>query len=380
MKHISIIGSTGSIGTQTLDIVRENPLHFKIAGLTANSNIELLKKQIDEFNPSIVAVMDKEKADELSNDVDIEVLSGIEGLNKVSTLETCDTVVTSVVGASGIMPTINAIKSKKNVALANKETLVVAGEVIMDLVEKNGITLTPIDSEHSGLFQCLEKQNIEDIKKIYITASGGPFHTFKKEDLENVTLKQALNHPTWNMGAKNTVDSATLMNKGNEVLEAMHLFRLPMSKVDAVIHPQSLIHAFIEFVDGNFLAQLSKNDMRFPIQYALSFPKRLPNNFEKLNLAKLKDLTFKEIDTELFPCFKYAKIAGETGGTLPAVLNAANEVVVSAFLKEKIKFTHIPILIKKMMDNHNVIKNPSLEEIMDVDKEVKKNLQKEIDE
>ncbi len=377
MKNISILGSTGSIGTQTLDIVKQYSNEFKIIGLTANSNIELLKKQIEEFKPQAVAVMQKEKADLLKENV--EVYSGMGGLIKIATLNETNTVVNALVGSSGILPTVNAIKSKKNIALANKETLVVAGEIVMNLVKENNITLTPIDSEHSGLFQCLEKQNKDEIEKITITASGGPFHNLRKEDLENVTLQQALKHPTWQMGGKNTIDSATLMNKGNEILEAMHLFNLPISKVDAVIHEQSLIHAFIEFVDGNFLAQISKNDMRFPIQYALSYPKRFPNNFEKLDLDTLQKLTFKKIDEEMFPCFKLAKIAGKLGGTMPAVLNAANEIAVSAFLKDKIRFPDIPRLIKKMMDEHNVIKNPDLDEILDVDKKIKEKTKREIE-
>jgi len=379
MKNISILGSTGSIGTQTLEIVKQYPNEFKITGLTANSNIELLKKQIEEFKPQAVAVMQKEKADLLKEQIDLEVYSGMEGLIKIATLENVDTVINSLVGSSGILPTVSAIKSKKNIALANKETLVVAGEIVMNLVKENNSTLTPIDSEHSGLFQCLEKQNKDEIKKIIITASGGPFHNLKKEELENVTLQQALKHPTWKMGGKNTIDSATLMNKGNEVLEAMHLFQFPIEKVGAVIHEQSIIHALIEFVDGHFLAQLSKNDMKFPIQYALSYPKRLPNNLEKLDFENLKKLTFKKIDEEMFPCFKFAKIAGKSGGTMPAVLNAANEIAVSAFLKEKIKFLDIPGLIKKMMDEHSVIKNPDLDEILDVDKTIKEKTKKEIE-
>jgi len=380
MKQISILGSTGSIGTQTLDIVKQYPDEFKILGLTANSNIELLKKQIEEFKPESVAVMNKEKADLLKEQTDIEVHSGMDGLIKIATLNDTDTVINSLVGSSGILPTVNAIKSKNNIALANKETLVVAGEIVMNLVKENKITLTPIDSEHSGLFQCLEKQNKDEIKKIIITASGGPFHNLKKEDLENVTLQQALKHPTWQMGGKNTIDSATLMNKGNEVLEAMHLFQFPIEKIGAVIHEQSIIHALIEFVDGHFLAQLSKNDMKFPIQYALSYPKRFPNNLEKLDFENLKKLTFKKIDVGMFPCFKYAFEAGEAGGTMPAVLNAANEVAVQYFLNGKIRFLDIPRLIKKMMDEHNLIKNPDLDEILDVDKKIKEKTKKEIEE
>lgn len=380
MKTLSILGSTGSIGTQTLEIVKRYPNEFKIIGLTANSNIELLKKQIEEFKPEAVAVMQKEKADLLTEKVDIPVYAEMDGLIKIVTLNEANTIVNSLVGSTGILPTINAIKSKKNIALANKETLVVAGEIVMSLVKENNVTLTPIDSEHSGLFQCLEKQNKDEIKKITITASGGPFHNLKKEDLENVTLQQALKHPTWNMGGKNTIDSATLMNKGNEILEAMHLFQFPMEKIGAVIHEQSIIHALIEFIDCHFLAQLSKNDMRFPIQYALSYPKRLPNNLEKLDLINLQKLTFKKIDEEMFPCFAYAREAGKIGGTMPAVLNAANEVVVQYFLQDKIKFLDIPRLIKKMMDEHNVIKNPDLNEILDVDKTIKEKTKKEIEE
>ncbi|MFH1664322.1 MAG: 1-deoxy-D-xylulose-5-phosphate reductoisomerase, partial [archaeon] len=352
---------------------------FKIVGLTANSNIELLKKQIEEFKPEAVAVMQKEKADLLKEQTNIEVHSGMEGLIKIASLENANTVVNALVGSSGILPTVNAIKSKKNVALANKETLVVAGEIVMNLVKENNIALTPIDSEHSGLFQCLEKQNRDEIKKIIITASGGPFHNLKKEELENVTLQQALKHPTWQMGGKNTIDSATLMNKGNEVLEAMHLFQFPIEKIGAIIHEQSIVHALIEFIDGHFLAQFSKNDMKFPIQYALTYPKRFPNNLEKLGFENIKKLTFKKIEVGMFPCFKYAYEAGKIGGTMPAVLNAANEVAVQYFLQDKIKFLEIPRLIRKMMDEHNVIKSPDLDEILDVDKKIKGKTKKEIE-
>ena len=379
MKSLSILGSTGSIGTQTLDIARNNPDEFKIIGLTANNNIEILKKQINEFNPEAVAVMNEEKADELKKDIDINVYSGIDGIIKIATLNEADTVINSLVGSIGVKPTIEAIKSKKNIALANKETLVTAGSVVMEEVRKNNVNLMPIDSEHSAIFQCLNGENINDVNKIIITCSGGAFKNLTKQQLEKATAEDALQHPTWNMGNKITIDSATLMNKGFEVIEAHWLYNLPYEKIDVVIHPKSIIHSLVEFKDNSVLAQLGNPDMKIPIQYALSYPKRFNSDSKKLNLTEIKNLSFSEPDFELFPCLKYAYDAGKTGGTLPAVLNAANEVLVHAFLENKIKFLDIPKLINKMMDSHNVIKNPDLNQILDVDKKVKEDTKKIIE-
>ena len=371
MKNLSILGSTGSIGTQTLDIARNNPKEFKVIGLATNKNIELLKKQIIEFNPEAVAVMDEEKADLLKEDADINVYSGIDGIIKIATLNEADTVVNSLVGSIGVKPTIEAIKSKKNIALANKETLVVAGRIVMEEAKKNRVNLMPIDSEHSAIFQCLNGGDIKDVNKITITASGGPFRNYSKGQLENATVQDALKHPTWNMGNKITIDSATLMNKGFEVIEAHWLYGVAYENIEVVIHPQSIIHSLVEFKDNSTLAQLSLPNMKIPIQYALSHPKRLPLETKKLNLIEIKNLDFEKPNFDLFPCLKYAYDAGVLGGTMPAVLNAANEVAVHSFLNKKIKFNEISIIIKKLMDTHNVIKNPNLNQILEVDEKIK---------
>lgn len=379
MKIISILGSTGSIGTQTLDIVKNNPNEFKVVGLTTNKNIELLKKQIIEFKPEAVAVMDEEKADLLKKDVDLNVYSGIDGIIKIATLNEVNTVVNSLVGSIGVKPTIEAIKNKKNIALANKETLVTAGSVVMEEVKKNNVNLMPIDSEHSAIFQCLNNEDINDVNKITITASGGPFRNYSKEQLENVTVQDALKHPTWNMGNKITIDSATLMNKGFEIIETHWLYGIEYDKLDVVVHPQSIIHSMVEFKDNSTLAQLSFPDMKIPIQYALSYPKRFPLQTKKLNLTEIKNLSFENPNPDLFPCLKYAYDAGIKSGTLPAVLNAVNEVAVYAFLDNKIKFLDIPRLINKMMQDHKIIENPDLNQILDVDKRVKEETKKIIE-
>ena len=379
MKSLSILGSTGSVGTQTLDIAKNNPSEFRIVGLTANKNIELLKKQIKEFNPEAVAVMDSEKADLLKEEVNINVYSGINGIIKIAALSEADTVVNSLVGSIGIKPTIEAIKSKKNVALANKETLVTAGSVIMQEVKKNNVNLMPIDSEHSAIFQCLNGEDIDNVEKIIITASGGPFRDYSKEQLKNIKVEDALRHPTWKMGSKITIDSATLMNKGFEVIETHWLYNFPYEKIETVIHPQSVIHSLVEFKDNSVIAQLGLPNMKIPIQYALSYPKRLEQNSKKLDLIEIQNLSFSKPNFALFPCLKFAYDAGIAGGTLPAVLNAANEIAVYAFLENKIKFLDIQKLIEKMMQRHNIKKNPGLNEILDVDKKVKEETKKVIE-
>src|SRR3990167_3801081 len=316
MKHISILGSTGSIGTQTLDIVRQFPDEFKVVGLTTNKNSDLLLKQIKEFKPKAVAIMDKSKTDDLLNFSSCQVYSGIEGLNKIAALQEADTVVNALVGSVGIEPTYNAIKSKKNIALANKETLVAAGSVIMEEIKKNNVALMPIDSEHSAVFQCLNGENIKEVDKITITCSGGPFKNYGKEQMENVAPHDALQHPTWNMGNKITIDSATLMNKGFEVIEAHYLYDIPYEKIEVIMHPQSIIHSLVEFKDNSVLAQLGNPDMKIPIQYALSYPKRLNSDSKKLDLLEVKSLSFSKPDFDLFPCLKYAYDAGIAGGSL----------------------------------------------------------------
>ena len=380
MKYLSILGSTGSIGTQTLDIVRQFPNEFKIVGLTSNKNSDLLLKQIKEFKPKAVAIMDKSKVDDLLNFSSCQVYSGIDGLNKIASLQECDTVVNSLVGSVGIEPTHNAAKNKKNIALANKEALVAAGSVIMEEIKKNNVNLMPIDSEHSAIFQCLNGENIKEVEKITITCSGGPFRNFSKDQLEKAAVQDALNHPTWSMGNKITIDSATLMNKGFEVIEAHWLYNIPYEKIKIVIHPQSIIHSLVEFHDKSVIAQLGLPDMKIPIQYSLSYPKRFPSSSKSLNLAEIKNLEFKEPDFEKFPCLKYAYEAGTAGGTLPAVMNAANEVAVRAFLDSNIRFLDIPILIRRMMDEHKLIKNPALSEILEADRKAKDETKRIIEE
>ena len=380
MKYLSILGSTGSIGTQTLDIVRKFPDEFKIAGLTTNKNSELLLKQIKEFKPKAVAIMDKTKIDNLLNFSSAQVYSGIEGLNKIAALNEADTVVNALVGSVGIEPTCNAIKNKKNIALANKETLVAAGSIIMEEVKKNNVNLMPIDSEHSAIFQCLNGESIKEVSKITITCSGGPFKNYTKQQLENANVQDALKHPTWNMGNKITIDSATLMNKGFEIIEARWLYEIDYEKIKVVIHPQSIVHSLVEFVDNSVIAQLGMPDMKIPIQYALTYPKRFPTMQSSLDLARIKTLEFKEPDFEMFPCLKYAYEAGAIGGTLPAVMNAANEAAVHAFLDNKIRFLDIQRLIRKMMNEHNLIKNPGLKDILEADKKVKEETKNIIEE
>lgn len=380
MKYLSILGSTGSIGTQTLEIVRQFPNEFKVVGLTCNKNHELLLKQVKEFKPKAVAIMDKSKVDDLLNFSSCQVYSGIEGLNKIATLSEADTVVNALVGSVGIEPTYQAIKNKKNIALANKETLVAAGSVIMDEVEKNKVSLMPIDSEHSAIFQCLNGENIKEANKIIITCSGGPFRNCTKEQLENVNLQDALKHPTWNMGNKITIDSATLMNKGFEVIEAHWLYGIDYGKIEIVIHPQSIVHSLVEFADKSIIAQLGMPDMKIPIQYALTYPKRLHAPNPQLDLKKIKTLEFKEPDFDLFPCLKYAYEAGIEGGTMAAVMNAANEAAVHAFLDKQIRFLDIPRLIRKMMDGHNAIRNPDLMKILEIDKKIKEETRNTIQE
>ena len=367
MKHLSILGSTGSIGTQTLEVVRQFPDEFKVVGLSSNRNYDLLLKQIKEFKPKAVAIMDKSKVDDLLNFSPCQVYSGIDGINKIAAMNEADTVVNALVGSIGIEPTYNAIKNKKNIALANKETLVAAGSVIMEEARKNSINLMPIDSEHSAIFQCLNGENIEEANKITITCSGGPFRNHTKEQLQTVSVQDALKHPTWNMGNKITIDSATLMNKGLEVIEAHWLYNLDYEKIKVVIHPQSIIHSLVEFNDKSVIAQLGLPDMKIPIQYALTFPKRFPSGSKPLDLAEMGKLEFKEPDFGMFPCLKYAYEAGTIGGTLPAAMNAANETAVHSFLGNKIRFIDIQRLVRKMMDGHSMVKNPSLKEILEAD-------------
>lgn len=350
---------------------------FKIAGLTTNQNIDLLEKQIKEFRPKAAAVMDEEKADLLKDKVDVNVYAGIKGVIKIAKLSQSDTVVNSLVGTIGILPTYEAIRAKKSIALANKEALVAAGSIIINLAKKKKVSVMPIDSEHSAIFQCLNGEDIKNVNKIVITCSGGAFRDYAKWRLSSVKAEDALKHPTWNMGAKITIDSATLMNKGFEVIEAHWLYGLEYERIQIVIHPQSVIHSMVEFIDRSVIAQMGVPDMKMPIQYALTYPKRMKNDIlPKLNLTEKKELTFKTPDFEAFPCLKYAYEAGKAGGSLPCVMNAANDEAVSAFLKNRIKFTSVHTIIRKMMDEHDVIKNPDLDDILEAERSTKEKVKK----
>ncbi len=376
MKSISILGSTGSIGTQTLEVI--DRLGYKVVGLSSNKNLKLLEKQIEKYKPLEVAVFNKEKADELKEKVDIPVSSGLKGLNRIATLNEADTVVNSVVGSIGLIPTIKSIKSRKNIALANKETLVCAGHIIMGLVKKNKISLMPIDSEHSALFQCLNGENRKKIKQLILTCSGGAFRDKTKKQLEKVKAKDALKHPTWNMGSKISVDSATLMNKGLEVIEAKWLYDIDYNKISVTIHPQSIIHSMVEFNDNSIIAQLSVPSMKLPIEYALTYPDREKGIVKQLDFFKVKKLTFRKPNLKLFECLDLAYKAGKIGGSMPCAVNATNEVLVKKFLENKIGFFDIASNIKKIMKEHNPIKNPSIEEILNVDKKIRKRVEKMI--
>jgi 1-deoxy-D-xylulose-5-phosphate reductoisomerase len=367
-KRIAILGSTGSIGINTLWVINKFKQHFEVVGLAANKNVNLLKEQVQKFNPKVVCLADEEKANELAwklKDHPCEVVSGQAGLIKVSCLKEVDLVVCAIVGAVGLIPLIEAIKAKKQIGLANKEALVMAGNVIMSLAKENKVKILPLDSEHNAIFQCLEGKKHNTIKKIILTGSGGPFR--QREDLENITLEETLKHPTWQMGEKITVDSATLMNKGLEVIEAHYLFDTPIANIKVVIHPQSIIHSLVEFIDGSILAQMSVTDMRIPIAYALSYPERLEGVLSFLDLTQIRQFTFEEPDLTKFPCLAYGYEAGRKGGTLPAVLNASNEIAVKRFLNQEIKFIDIHRIIKKVMDNHKIIDNPTLDEILSAD-------------
>ncbi|MDF2510415.1 MAG: dxr [Herbinix sp.] len=372
MKKIAVLGSTGSIGTQTLDIVREHSDLLQITSLAAGSNIELLEKQIREFMPLIVCVFQEDKAKLLKNnikDLDVKVVAGMEGLIECAVQPASDIVLTAMVGMIGIQPTIEAIKAGKDIALANKETLVTAGHIIMPLVKEKNVALLPVDSEHSAIFQSLNGENKRQASKIILTASGGPFRGKKLSELENKRPQDALKHPNWAMGQKITIDSATMVNKGLEVMEAAWLFDVRMDQIQVVVHPQSIIHSMVEYVDGGIIAQMGVPDMRLPIQYALFYPNRLPLIGDRLDFYQMKQLTFEEPDLETFYGLQLGFEAGKIGGSMPTVYNAANEWAVAAFLREEIEFLAIPRLIKEAMDHHKVIANPSLVEILNVEQQ-----------
>lgn len=374
MKAITILGSTGSIGTQTLDIVTHNPNKFRVVGLAAGRNVELLACQIREFQPEIVALGDESKLTQLRQAIascphQPEILVGQEGICEVARYGTAESVVTGIVGCAGLLPTIAAIEAGKDIALANKETLIAGAPVVLPLVKKHQVKLLPADSEHSAIFQCLQGVPTGGLRRIILTASGGSFRDLPVEQLTSVTVKDALNHPNWSMGQKITIDSATLMNKGLEVIEAHYLFDLDYDHIDIVIHPQSIIHSLIEVQDTSMLAQLGWPDMRLPLLYALSWPERIYTNWEQLDLVKAGNLTFREPDHQKYPCMQLAYAAGRAGGLIPAVLNAANEQAVALFLEEKIGFLDIPRLIEQVCDRFTTqnTANPSLEAILSAD-------------
>lgn len=374
MKKIAILGSTGSIGTQALDIIERNRSYFKIEALSAHNNIELLKEQIDKFKPRVVTVVDKEKAEILKSKISskTEILVGPGGLKEIASIKNLDMVLVAVVGIAGLEATIAALSTGNDVALANKETLVAGGQLVMNTAKVHGSSIIPVDSEHSAILQCIKGARKKDIKGIVLTASGGPFRGYTREDLEKVTVEDALKHPNWVMGQKITIDSATLMNKGLELIEAKWLFDLDIEQIKVVIHPESIIHSMVEFIDNSVLAQLGLADMRIPILYALTYPERMPSPVESLDLLKLKKLSFEEADLETFSCLKLAINAIEIGGTMPVVLNAANEIAVKKFLDRKIGFNEIASLVKEAMKNHKPINKPVLEDILRVDQAIRK--------
>ena len=372
MKKIAILGSTGSIGTQTLEVVRENK-DIEVLGLAAGNNIKLLERQIREFHPKMAAVWSEERAKELREnvkDLNIKIVSGMEGLIERSVMEEGEILVTAIVGMIGIRPTIEAIKAGKDIALANKETLVTAGHIIMPLAKEYQVAILPVDSEHSAIFQSLQGGQEKALHKILLTASGGPFRQKTREELLNIQVEDALKHPNWEMGRKITIDSSTLVNKGLEVIEAKWLFDVSLDQIEVVVHPQSIIHSMVEYVDGAIIAQLGTPDMKLPIQYALYYPERRFLPGDRLDFAALSKLTFEKPDMETFYGLRLAFEAGKEGGSLPTVFNAANELAVSKFLERKIKYLEIPEIIEHCMQAHKTIADPSVDEILQTEQEV----------
>ena len=371
---ISVLGSTGSIGTQTLDIARNNP-DIQLLGLSAYSDVFSIEKQIREFNPECACLVSEDAAKDLAlrvKDTNTKIISGEEGLSEIASLNGIDTVVTAVVGISGLIPTINAIKNKKNIALANKETLVTGGHIVTELAKEYNVKLLPVDSEHSAIFQSLEGcRNHDEIKEIILTASGGPFVGKKLDELQNITPAQALKHPNWDMGAKVTIDSSTLVNKGLEVIEAKWLFDVPMEKIRVVVHRQSIIHSMVMFRDNGIIAQLGTPDMRLPIQYALTYPDRKNMCGNEFDFTKYNNLTFEEPDMDTFYALKLAFAAGKKGGNTPCVFNSADEVAVKLFLEEKISYPGISEVIAKAIENIPFIENPSIDDILSTDKQTR---------
>lgn len=366
-KRIAILGSTGSIGTQALEVIQQNPEMFEVEVLTANNNVDLLIEQAKRFQPNAIVIANPEKynyvTEALKNEP-IKIFAGADSLNQVVQMETIDMVLTAMVGYSGLLPTYHAIKAKKHIALANKETLVVAGEIITRAALENQVAILPVDSEHSAIFQCLVGDFANPVEKILLTCSGGPFRGKTIEELGKVTVDHALNHPNWDMGAKITVDSATLMNKGFEMIEARWLFGIQSSKIEVVVHPQSIIHSMVQFEDGSIKAQLGLPDMRLPIQYALAFPQRIKNNYPRFNYLEHPTLTFETPDTKIFRNLALAYEAINSGGNMPCVLNAANEIVVEAFLNRQISFLQMPEIVEKAMEKAQWIEKPGLDDLV----------------
>lgn len=374
-KRIAILGSTGSIGTQTLEVISGQPEHFEVEVLTANANASLLIDQAIRYRPNTVVIGEPtlwNQVSEALEPLDIKVFAGYDAIAQVATMDTIDMVVTALVGYSGLKPTIEAVKAGKTIGLANKETLVVAGELITTLARQSGVNIFPIDSEHSAIFQCLQGEWHNPVEKIYLTASGGPFRGRTKSELANVTREQALKHPNWAMGAKITIDSATLMNKGLEMIEAKWLFQLQPDQIDVIVHPQSIIHSIVQFEDGSMKAQMGLPDMKLPIQFAMGYPNRLRSTFPRFDFLKYPQLTFEAPDTETFGSLNLAISAMKKGGNMPCLMNAANEIAVQAFLENKITFNSIPDLIGNTMERAPFIQQPSLEDYMDSDREARK--------
>ena len=371
MKKIAILGSTGSIGTQTLEIVRENP-DLQVVGLAAGANIDLLERQVREFQPGLVSLESEADCRELRTrlaDMEVQVIPGMEGLLAIAEMEESEILVTAIVGMIGIRPTIAAINKKKDIALANKETLVTAGHIIMPIARRMGVSILPVDSEHSAIFQSMQGENKDRVNRLLITASGGPFRGRSRQELETVQLEDALRHPNWSMGRKITIDSATLVNKGLEVMEAKWLFDMDLDRIQVVVHPQSIIHSMVEYVDGGIMAQLGMPDMKLPIQYALFYPDRRPMAGKRVDFFELGSISFERPDTETFAGLRLAMRAAEEGGSVPTVFNAANEKAVSLFLDRKIRFLQIPEMIEMCMEHHRKIEDPGVEEILNTEQE-----------
>ncbi len=370
LKKISLLGATGSIGTQTLDVIRRNPEQFELVAMSFGKNVSLAQEIINDFSPKLVSISSGVDISSLKLPKSTKIVYDIDGLIEVATTD-ADIVVTAVVGSVGLLPTLKAIEAKKTIALANKETLVTAGHLVMDAAKKHGVSILPVDSEHSAIFQCLQGEQRKTIEKLIITASGGSFRDRTREQLAEVTVSDALNHPNWLMGAKLTVDSATMMNKGLEVIEARWLFDLPLEQIDVLLHKESIIHSMVQFHDGSVMAQLGTPDMRVPIQYALSYPHRLSLQTNRLDLAAIGKLHFQEMDLKRYRCLAFAMDAIKIGGTMPTIMNAANEEAVSAFLQEKISFLQIEAWVEQAMSRMEIIQHPDLETIMAIDLETR---------